>query len=260
MSKSPQHVVFSIDRRLPARACAALGSRSWWLALTMGLVLALNRAPCRADGTKPFSADEQKRLQAGKLIVRPVSERSGDLKLIGGSSWILIKAPPDVVYRALLDTKRYDKLLPTVTGAQLVSQEKDFRRVRFEHKKGLMRVAYRLGLTLVREQRLIKFKLNDRLDSGMRATWGHFGVTPYGPDKSLLSYSVMADPGHGLIVALVRGVIHEWILKAPAQIRRFIESKQGKALYASGLLERGAAADGCRDGHVDGSQAQKCAP
>jgi len=184
---------------------------------------------------KPFSEDERKRLVAGQLVTRPVEERRGDLRLIGGSSWQVIKAPPDVVFRALLDTPRYDKLLPTVTGSSLVSEAATLRRVRLEHKKGPLGISYRLALTIDAANRDIGFKLNDRLDSGMRAAWGYFHVSAYGTDQTLLSYGVMADPGDGLIVGIVRSVIHDWMLKVPQQVRRFVESAHGRALYGSSL-------------------------
>ncbi|MDB4972827.1 MAG: hypothetical protein JWN48_1168 [Myxococcaceae bacterium] len=184
---------------------------------------------------KPFSAEERKRLVAGQLVTRPVSERRGDLRLIGGSAWQIIKAPPDAVFRALLDTNSYPKLLPTVSSASLVSEALTQRRVKLEHKRGPLGISYRLALTIDAARRDINFKLNDKLDSGMRAAWGYFAVTPYGESQSLLSYGIMADPGDGLIVGIVRGVIHEWMLKVPAQVRRHVESARGRQLYGSGV-------------------------
>lgn len=226
-------------------------------------------SPCLGqDAThKPFSPDEQKQLAAGHLVTRPVSERRADLRLIGGSAWQVINAPPAVVFRALLDTKHYDKLLPTVTGASLVTEAETLRRVRLEHKKGPLGIAYRLALTIDPQRHDITFKLNDRLDSGLRAAWGFFALTPYGASKTLLSYGVMADPGEGLIVGIVRGVIHEWLLKVPAQVRWRVESIEGRSRYGSGLLvpaRSSARVDVARCGdagrHLDGGQAQKCAP
>jgi ribosome-associated toxin RatA of RatAB toxin-antitoxin module len=180
---------------------------------------------------RPFSSDEKARLAAGKLVTRPVTEQRSSLRLIGGSSWQIIKAPPELVFRALLDTHNYPHSLPTVTRASVVSDNKTMRRVRLEHRKGPVGMAYRLALTIDYERRDVNFKLNDRLESGMRAAWGFLAVTPYGSNQTLLSYGVMLDPGDGLLVGLVRGMIHEWALKVPSQMKKFIESPYGRRLY-----------------------------
>jgi hypothetical protein len=197
--------------------------------LALWCLIAVNVA--HADDVKrPFSEAEKKQLAAGQLVTRRVEEEKNGLRLIGGSSWQLIKASPDVVFRALLDTPRYDRMLPTVSRAQLISQAPTLRRVKLEHKKGPLGVSYRLALMLDPARRDITFKLNDALESGIRAAWGYMTVSAWG-DKSLLSYGVMADPGDGLIVGLVRGVIQDWLLRVPEQTKKHIESTTGRMLY-----------------------------
>lgn len=206
-----------------------------WLLLLWLLACCQWLSPASAQDVarKPFSQDEKARLLAGKLVKRAVTEERTGLQLIGGASWQLIKAPPDVVFRALLDTKNYSHSLPTVSRATLVSEQASIRRVKLEHKKGPLGISYRLALTIDKQRRDINFKLNDRLDSGMRAAWGFMSVQAYGPAQTLLSYGVMADPGDGLIVGLVRSVIHEWLLKVPAQVKKHVESPYGRRLYPS---------------------------
>lgn len=191
-------------------------------------------APLRAEARKPFSEEERKRLANGELVVRKVEERRATARLIGGSSWQVIKAPPESVFRALLDTGHYHRSLPTVSGAELVSEHDDLRRVVLEHKKGPLGIRYRLALRVDRGRRDIGFRLNDPLDSGLRAAWGFLTVHPHGNGHSLLAYGVMADPGDGLIVGLARGVIHEWLMRVPEQVRKFVESAPGRVLYGSG--------------------------
>ncbi|MET0283402.1 MAG: SRPBCC family protein [Polyangiales bacterium] len=184
------------------------------------------------DLKRPFSDAEKKQLAAGQLVTRRVQEEKNGLRLIGGSSWQVIKAPPDTVFRALLDTPRYDRMLPTVSRAQLISQAPTLRRVKLEHKKGPLGISYRMALIIDPARRDISFKLNDALQSGIRAAWGYLTVAAYG-DKTLLSYGVMADPGDGLIVGLVRSVIQDWLLRVPEQTRKHIESSAGRVLYGS---------------------------
>lgn len=215
------------------------------IALLWFLTWCLSTAPCWGQDVarKPFSQDEKARLTAGKLVVRPTKELRSGLRLIGGASWQIIKAPPDAVFRALLDTKYYNRSLPTVSAATLVSEQPTLRRVKLEHKKGPVGIAYRLALSIDSQRRDITFKLNDRLDSGLRAAWGFMSAHPYGQNQTLLSYGVMADPGDGLLVGLVRGVIHDWILRVPAHVKRHVESTLGRRLYPKPAADAGVAVD-----------------
>ncbi len=200
-----------------------------WLALLCLFAVEVAHAD---DVKRPFNDTEKRQLSAGQLVTRRVQEEKNGLRLIGGSSWQLVKAPPDVVFRALLDTPRYDKMLPTVSRAQLISQAPTLRRVKLEHKKGPLGISYRVALIIDPARRDITFKLNDPLESGIRAAWGYITITAWG-DKSLISYGVMADPGDGLVVGLVRGVIQDWLLRTPEQAKRHIESTAGRLLYGT---------------------------
>ena len=234
----------------PAVLCSRLGL------LLISVLCASAFAHAEDVARRPFSEEEKKKLVAGDLVTRPTEERRGDLRLLGGAAWQVINAPPDAVFRALLDTAHYHKLLPTVSRATLVTEAPTQRRVTLEHKKGPLGIAYRIALTIDAPKRDITFKLNDRLESGMRAAWGFLAVTPYG-NKSLLSYGIMADPGEGLIVGLVRSTIHGWMMRVPRQIRWHVESSEGRARYgySSGLVR---SCTGVRQ--LDGGQAQQCAP
>lgn len=207
-----------------------------WLLLLLALVPAALQAQSVARA--PFSGREREELSAGKLVSRPSRERRGDLRLIGGASWQVVRATPDALFRALLDTDHYPRMFPGLSRAELVSSHETLRRVRFEHKKGPLGVSYRLALQIDAQRRDITFKLNDPLDSSLRAAWGFLSVREFGVGKTLLSYGVMADPGDGLVVGLVRGVIHDWLLKVPQTVRWFVEGKSGRALYGSGALAR----------------------
>ena len=198
----------------------------------LGLLVVGVAAPCRAQA-KPFSTEERAQLAKGELVTRPVQERRGSLRLIGGSSWQVIDATPAAVWRAMLDTKNYPHMLPGVSGATLVSEQQDLRRVRISHKLGPLGASYRLAFKLDPERRDISFKLNDRLDSGMRAAWGFITVHPHGARRALVSYGVMADPGEGLIVGLARRLIHTWLLRVPRTLMRFVEGPTGRKLYGS---------------------------
>lgn len=198
------------------------------------LLAATPRSPSRAQertgARAPFSADERARLAKGELVTRPVEERRGALRLIGGHAWQVVDAPPDGVWRAMLETKFYPRMLPAVSGATLVSKDESLRRVKISHKLGPLGVSYRLAFKLDPARRDMTFKLNDALDSGMQASWGFITAHAYG-NKTLIAYGVMADPGDGLLVGIARRVMHTWLLRVPWTMKRFLEGPTGSGLY-----------------------------
>lgn len=207
-------------------------------------------APARSGARAPFSADERARLAKGELVTRPAEERRGTLRLIGGQSWQVIDAPPAGVWRAMMETKYYARMLPAVSSASLVSKDAALRRVKIAHKMGPLGVSYRLAFKPDPARRDMTFKLNDPLDSGMRAAWGFITAHPYG-NKTLIAYGVMADPGEGLLVGLARRVMHTWLLRVPWTMKRFLEGETGRSLYGH------RAQRACEK---DGNDPHTCAP
>jgi hypothetical protein len=171
-------------------------------------------------------------LQAGKLVARAQAEDRGSLHLMGGSSWQLIDARPSVVFRALMDTHKYTHMLPAVTNSQLLDEAEGTRVVRLEHKRGPVGLSYEVRARFYPERGDITFTLERAPTGAPRAAWGFFSVRPYGRDLTLLSYGVMADPGDGILVGLLRGVVQEWMLQVPRQVKKYVESHEGRARYA----------------------------
>jgi ribosome-associated toxin RatA of RatAB toxin-antitoxin module len=179
-----------------------------------------------------FTADEWRRLEAGELVLRPVTRTQGGMKLMGGSSWQVIDAPPEVVWRALLDTPRYHRMLPQVLEAKLVRKSDNTRTVFLRQgAQGLMEAKYYLRVNVHEERRDITFTIDDELPhEGLRAAWGFYTVRNYRDGKTLLAYGVMADIGGGLMAAVMRGHVHDWMLRTPSLVKRFLEGS-GRGLY-----------------------------
>jgi hypothetical protein len=219
------------------RSSAPHPRRPWlWLAVAFVLCTAVV-APTptvlgKSGQDAPFSSDELALLREGKLVKRAAKENRGSLQLMGGTSWQLIGARPEVVFRALLDTTKYKHMLPAVTNSTLVNEAPGTRVVRLEHKKGPVGVTYDVRARYYPERGDITFLLERAPKGAPRAAWGFFSVRPYGRDLTLLSYGVMADPGDGILVGLLRGVVHDWILQVPRQVKKYVESSWGRARYA----------------------------
>ncbi len=214
-------------RRVRRSSVVMLVGAAFTLLLLSGLALA------EASPSQGLSKTERTRLAAGALVTRPTREQRGDLRLLGGSAYQVINRPLSQVWRAVLDTKHYAKMIPTVSAAHEVVRLSDRRVVRFEHRAGPIGVRYVLDLHVDAASHDLTFSLDPGSRQGPRAAWGFISLRSYGDGRTLLSYGVMADPGDGIVTSLLRGTMHGWMLRVPEQMKRFIESHTAQALYAA---------------------------
>jgi len=196
-------------------------------ALLFGVAAA--RAGADPDAQAAFTAAERASLERGELVQRRASRERGDLRLMGGSSWQLIDSPPEVVWQALLDTPRYPRFLPQVAEARLVKQSGSTRRVFVRHG-GLATASYFVSLRVETPLREISFRIDEQGAVGVRAAWGFYSLRPHGDGRTLLAFGIMADIGDGLLTAIVRPQVHEWMMKVPWMLKRFLEGS-GRDLY-----------------------------
>lgn len=178
----------------------------------------------------PLTAAERVRLSAGELVVRSKIERRGSLRLVGGTSWQVIDAPPSVVWQAVLDTPHYHRMLPRVERAKVVAKGARQRTVFLEHAAGPISASYFLKVRTYPERWDVTFVLDDTRPHSVRAAWGFYSIRAYGDGKTLLAYGAMVDVGDGVLAALARNKVQQWTLRVPALIKRFVENS-GRWIY-----------------------------
>jgi ribosome-associated toxin RatA of RatAB toxin-antitoxin module len=179
-----------------------------------------------------LTSEELGRLNAGALVQRPATRMHGGVKLMGGSSWQLINASPDVVWRALLDTQYYHRMMPQVLEAKLIAEQADQRTVFMRQgAAGLIETTYYLNVKVDAARRGIRFSVDDRRPHDIvEAVWGFYSVRPHADGKTLLAYGVMADIRGGILASVMRSTMHEWMLRTPWMIKRFVEGS-GRWIY-----------------------------
>jgi hypothetical protein len=189
--------------------------------------------PARAQlGHDSLSDAEQRRLDRGELVVRRTSERRGPLRLIGGTSWIVLDVSTDGLWRALQDIPRYRHMLPEARDARVVARSGNARDVFLRHVHGPVDVSYFLRVEYYPAQRTMMFRLDERRSNGLRAGWGFMRVRPFDAERALLSYGTMVDVGTGILAGAVRSTLHDWLLRVPVTIKRYVEGA-GRAHYES---------------------------
>lgn len=210
-------------RRILCGVCACVSVAS----------LPLATVPARANiDAAQLTHEELGRLKAGHLVLRPATRMRRGVKLMGGSSWQLIDASPEVVWRALLDTPHYPRMMPQVIEARLVRTEGDQRTVFMRQgSAGLLEATYYLNVKVDAARHGLTFSVDERMPHDvLEAVWGFYSVHPYGQGKTVLAYGVMADIRGGIVATVLRNSMHEWMLKTPWLIKRFVEGS-GRWIY-----------------------------
>ncbi len=169
---------------------------------------------------------ERAELARGQLVTRPTRRNVGRLRLFGGTSYQVVDASPDRVWRTMLETASYPSFLPQVSEARVVREDRRARRrnVYIEHRRGPLEASYNVELTYWPTRRHLEFRLDKTRRRSIREAWGFAHVAPYRGGKSLVTFGSMADIGGGLIGSALRGRVHTWMLRVPRLLMRFIEN------------------------------------
>ncbi|MAQ19197.1 MAG: hypothetical protein CMN30_30905 [Sandaracinus sp.] len=207
---------------------------------TCALVAALAVAPVGAEPVdaqdslrRALSRSELARLGRGRLVVRSTTERRGSLRLIGGTSYQVVDLTPDQVWRALNDRGRYLRhMLPSTESAREIRRRGNVRTMRLVHAYGLVSASYAVNFTYDAAHKTVVFRLADDEPRDLRAGWGFIRVRPWGDDgtQTLLSFGMMADVGTGLVSGALRPTLHEWMMKVPWTIKKYLEGS-GRSRY-----------------------------
>jgi hypothetical protein len=151
---------------------------------------------------------------------------------MGGVSFQVVDAEPESVYGALEDARQWRRMLPEVVESREVDRSASSRTIFLRHESGPARVSYYLTARYQDSTRDVVFMLDDRRDNDIRAAWGFISVREWSDDQTIITYGVMADVGVGVLAGLVRGAVHEWILKVPWTIKQHLEALARRRIAA----------------------------
>lgn len=192
--------------------------------VSLALAFSTLAVPVAASAqSETFSASERRALARGELVTRPEEQQRGDLRLIGGTAWQVVDVPPDVLWAAVLDVDDWTEFLPQAVESRLIREAAGRRDVFIRHEKGPIQASYTVRLDFVEGRRMARFRLSQSRQSSIRDGWGFFIVQPFGDDRSMVSFGVLADMGTGLVTGLARPAVHEWMLRVPSELKRYVE-------------------------------------
>lgn len=178
----------------------------------------------RSDASEALSAQERSALVAGRLIVRPRTERRGDLRLLGGTSFQVVNLPPDRVFRALQDPNHLWRMLPSARESRIARGGPN-PVLYVRHALGPVSASYYLRARYQPQSTTVTFQLAPGMPNDVRAGWGYLKVRPFQSGRSLLSFGAMIDLGDGLLADAAKPRIHQWLLRIPSTMKRYLERR-----------------------------------
>jgi hypothetical protein len=185
-------------------------------ALFVALAIAATSAPARAG----FSADQQKRLDRGELVVEPMEYERGKHEYVGGVSYAISTTPIERLSEIARDPKRLPELLPAVEKVEVlsISEKTGIAKIRVTHKLGPTRGSYTF-LCMFHDGGLLgRFWLDPTADNALDDAWGYVRLTPLGGGRTLVTYGLLYDLGPGVIRMLFEARIRNVALEYPLRL------------------------------------------
>jgi hypothetical protein len=168
------------------------------------------------------------------MVAKPMRFAAAGGHYVGGVSYQVVDARPEVVLAALSDVTNWSEALPRTKSAQLVDSSHGLARVELVQGSALVDARYTVVIERT-ESDTIRFWLDPTRPHDIRDVWGFFRVKPMPGGRSLITVGAALDLGDGLARLLFEDKIARLMLRAPRQIRAFVEPR---ALALAGSLAR----------------------
>lgn len=216
----------------PAMRHAAAG------VLTSSLLAWALAAPASAQEPAPrvggFSVRDREVLSTGSMVSRALTFDDAGGHYVGGVSYQIVDARPEVVLAALSDIANWPDALPRTKSARLVSSEHGLSRVELVQGGALVDARYTVVLERA-DNDTIRFWMDPTAAHDIRDVWGFFRVKAMPGGRSLITVGAALDLGDGLARMLFEDKIAHMMLRAPRHIRAFVEPR---ALALAGASAR----------------------
>lgn len=168
------------------------------IAVTFAVLISLPILVFSAPPAEPsFTDEELGMLNKGEPVFR--EERFKDKKgheSGQGVGYILINAPPEDIWKVILDYDSYAGFYPNVHTAKLTKKEGDHYYVHFVlDVVGVLKIKYNVDHTYIPADNRLTWKMDQSKKNDFKETTGFWQIWPRPGGKSLVCYSVYVETG-----------------------------------------------------------------
>ena len=198
------------------------------------LLLALSWIPgaARAD---TFTADEQATLARGEVVRRPLDASSNREGYLGGTSFAVVDAAPDVVWRAMQDFASFPSIFPRTLAADVISDRDSRKVVKMTQGTSFLAVSFFVLNRLDEATRKVSWEMLQDQPHDLDDTRGYGQVESYGEGQSLVTYVNVINIGQGVVLSLMAGAIQNGLLGAPGNLRDWVQGPNGARYSDDGI-------------------------
>lgn len=198
------------------------------LLLCTGCALPESATPARAApsptlAVPELSASDRQDVNDERLVVKESVVFRDGKKYVGGLSFMLVRATPDVVIDTIFSTRAALEWMPETLSAEAVESSDRYLLVRFEQGEKPFVATHTLHFW--RDDLAIRWKLDPRKPHDIVDAWGFLSATPYGPGRSLVTLGILIDLGDGVVRAFAEPDIQRTVLGTPENIKSYVEAR-----------------------------------
>lgn len=206
----------------------AAASSLWGCCLAFALTASAHAAPpmkAEPGAIRPFGSQERLALEHGAMISRPLRFEHGSGSYVGGVSYQVVDARPELVLAALSDVTNWPEALPRTKSARLLAADHGVSRVELVQGGSFVEARYAVMLERAGDGETIRFWLDPTHPHDIRDVWGFFRVQALPDGRALITVAAALDLGEGLARLLFEDKIASMMLHAPRKIRAFVEPR-----------------------------------
>jgi len=157
------------------------------------------------------------------MVSRALRFEQAGGRYVGGVSYQVVDAEPEVVLAALSDVSNWPDALPRTKSARLVDSVNGLSRVELVQGGSFLDARYTVMLEQA-DGETIRFWMDPSQPHDIRDVWGFFRVKALPSGRSLITVGAALDLGDGL-PRLFEDKIALMMLRAPRQIRDFVQPR-----------------------------------
>lgn len=203
----------------------AAASSLWGCLLALSVSLPAWAEPKAPSGdAAKLTRHERDALHAGGMISRALRFRHDGGRYVGGVSYQVVDARPELVLAALSDVSNWPEALPRTKSARLLESRDGLSRVELVQGSSLVDARYTVVLDRA-DAETIRFWLDPSAPHDIRDVWGFFRVRELPGGRSLITVGAALDLGDGITRMLFEDRIANMLLRAPHKIRQFVEPR-----------------------------------
>jgi ribosome-associated toxin RatA of RatAB toxin-antitoxin module len=169
-----------------------------------------------------LSADQQRRLAAGEVVVLDMLPPGASASAGGGTALGLVRAAPERVWPVLVDYRGHPRYYPRVVSAELVEADAQHALVRYEVGVG----PFSFGFHMLKYPDAVRRRIEWHLDAKhannfFRENSGYWQVDPAEGGGSLVTYAIAVRtivPGF-----FTRGAERESLVDTIKKLRKVVE-------------------------------------